>query len=243
MSVSDKSVLLVGAGGLGSPVALTLARAGVGRLTLIDDDAVDASNLHRQTLYDAGDVGARKGNAAARRLAAEARTAGRPVSVEVLHRRFLPDVAVELAARHDLVVEGADNFATKFLVADATALARVPVVQAGAVRWNGWALASVPGETACMRCVFEDIPRDRIETCAEAGVVGPVVGVLGGLEALLALRLLGGERAAAGVLWSYRGLEGVLRPSRVRRRAGCPLCAGDIDDVRMERYRGPGCAA
>lgn len=238
---ANARVLLVGAGGLGSPAALALVRGGVGALTIIDDDAVDATNLHRQTLYAPADVGVRKGDAAARRLVAEARAAGREVEIELLHRRLLPDVAVELVGRHALVLEGADNFATKFLVADAAALAGVPAVQAGAVRWNGWALASLPGESACMRCVFEDIPRDRVETCAEAGVVGPVVGVLGALQAALALRLLDGETDAAGVLWSYRGLDGSLRRSRVRPRPDCPLCAGRIDDVRMERYVAPEC--
>ncbi len=236
MSVASKRVLVVGAGGLGSPAALALARAGVGALTLVDDDAVDASNLHRQTLYREDDVGAPKVEAAARRLGAEADAAGQPSEVEVVRGRLLPDSAIDLVRRHDLVIEGADNFATKFLTADAAALAGVPVVQAGAVRWSGWALASTPGETACLRCVFEDIPRDRVETCAEAGVVGPVVGVLGAVQAALALRLLRGDREAAGVLFHYRGLEGALRRSRVRRRPGCPLCAGDIDDVRIERY-------
>ena len=236
-------VLVVGAGGLGSPAAIALARAGVSSITLIDDDEVDASNLHRQTLYRDADVGERKSEAAARALLGAARTAGREIDVEVMDGRFLPDNAIELAQRHDLVIEGADNFATKFLVADACALAGVPSVQAGAVRWNGWALASVPGETACLRCVFEDIPRDRPETCAEAGVVGPVVGVLGALSASLALRLLGGEQSAAGVLYGYRGLAGALRRSRVRRRPDCPLCAGRIDDVDEGRYVGPGCAA
>lgn len=239
----QSSVLLVGAGGLGSPAALALVRSGLRSITIVDDDAVDASNLHRQTLYTDADVGERKGEVAARRLAAEARKCGRDLDVEVIEGRFLPDNAIALLQRHDLVLEGADNFATKFLVADAAALARVPSVQAGAVRWNGWALASIPGETACLRCVFEDIPRDRVETCAEAGVVGPVVGVLGAVSAGLAARLLEGDRAHAGVLYGYRGLEGSLRKSHVRKRADCPLCEGRIDDVRLERYVGPDCAA
>ena len=108
----------------------------------------------------------------------------------------MPDTAMALLSEHTLVVEGADNLATKFLVADAAHLAGVPAVQAGAVRWAGWALCALPG-SACLRCLFEDIPRDRIETCAEAGVVGPVVGVLGGLQAALVFRLLAGTNARA----------------------------------------------
>ncbi|HJL17279.1 MAG TPA: HesA/MoeB/ThiF family protein [Sandaracinaceae bacterium LLY-WYZ-13_1] len=230
MSPSDARVLLVGAGGLGSPAALALAESGVRRMTVIDDDAVDRSNLHRQLLYEDADVGADKAERAAARL----RRAG--VEAEAVRGRVLPDTARALFAAHDLVLEGADNFATKFLSCDAAHLVGVPLVQAGAVRWSGWALATRPGESACMRCVFEDIPRDGVETCAEAGVIGPVVGVLGALEAALAVRLLEGDATAAGELWSYRGLEGALRAVPVTRRPGCPACAGEIRELTMERY-------
>ena len=224
-----RSALVVGVGGLGSPAALVLARAGV-RLTLLDDDRVEASNLHRQILFGDGDVGAPKLARAAARLRAEG------AEVRVVEGRLVPSNALERVAGHDVVVEGADNLATKFLTADACAIAGVPAVQAGAVRWNGWALASLPGASACARCVFEDIPRGRVETCAVAGIVGPVVGVLGALEGALALRVLGGDRSAGGELWSYRGLEGALRRSHVRPRPGCPTCEGRIGELTAERY-------
>ncbi|MCB9591615.1 MAG: HesA/MoeB/ThiF family protein [Sandaracinaceae bacterium] len=235
--MSDARVLLVGAGGLGSPAALVLARSGVRRLTLIDDDQVDLSNLHRQVLYDDGDVGHSKVHRAAKRLEREGAT------VEVIEGRLLPPIAVDLVGRFDLVIEGADNFATKFLTSDACQLAGVPVVQAGAVRWAGWALASLPGRSACLRCVFEDIPRDRVETCAVAGVVGAVVGVLGALEAALAIRLLHGDETAAGELWSYRALAAhPLRASRVRPRAGCSCRERTLPDpLTVERYAPPPC--
>lgn len=240
---SDARVLLVGAGGLGSPAARLLARSGIAALTIVDDDAVDGSNLHRQTLYTDADVGRPKAATAAERLRAEAAEAGRALEVEPVAGRLLPDNALALVRAHDLVVEGADNFATKFLVADAGRLSGVPTVQAGAVRWAGWALATVPGRSACLRCVFEDIPRDRVETCAEAGVIGPVVGAVGALEAALGLRLLAGDRTAAGELWSYQALDGRLRRTPVAPRPDCPLCAGDIEDLRAERYAAPSCAA
>jgi adenylyltransferase/sulfurtransferase len=236
MSLRDANVLFVGAGGLGSPAALVLAESGLGRATFVDDDVVDVTNLHRQVLYDESDVGRSKVERAAARL----RSHG--VEVRTVEGRLLPSTARELVQGHDLVVEGADNFATKFLACDAAALTRVPIVQAGAVRWSGWALATAPGMSACMRCVFEDIPRDRVETCAEAGVVGPVVGVLGALQAALAVRWLGGDASAAGELWSYDGLAGTLRATRVRRRPGCPACEGSVDDLRAERYAPPECA-
>lgn len=224
-------VLLIGAGGLGSGAGLVLARCGLA-ITVLDDDRVDTSNLHRQVLYDDADVGLDKVDCARRRLAREG------AEVEAIRGRLLPSNAVELVRGFDVVVEGADNFATKFLASDACQLAGVPLVSAGAVRWSGWALASLPGTSACLRCVFEDIPRDRVETCAQAGVVGPVVGVVGALEASLAIRLLHGDPRAAGELWSYRALAAdPLRATRVRARAGCSCVARAIPTpLTPERY-------
>lgn len=233
---TGQRVLVVGAGGLGSPVLRLLARSGVEHITVIDDDIVDESNLHRQTLYTAGDVGRSKIECAEQVL----RKLSPELSVRPVEGRFLPGTAMELLTGHTVVVEGADNLATKFLVADAAHLCGVPAVQAGAVRWAGWALCALPS-SACLRCLFEDIPRDRIETCAEAGVVGPVVGVLGGLQAALVFRLLRGEHPG-GELWHYDALKGALRKTFIRRRSDCPLCAGEIQDLRMERYTAA-CAA
>ena len=231
-----RRVLVVGAGGLGSPVLRALAKSGAAQITVVDDDLVDESNLHRQTLYNRGDVGQSK----IERAATVLRELAPGLSVEPVDGRFVPDTAMELLKGHSLVVEGADNLATKFLVADAAHLGAVPAVQAGAIRWGGWAFCALP-DSACLRCLFEDIPRDRIETCAEAGVVGPVVGVLGGLEAAFAIRLLRGEQPG-GELWHYDALKGSLRKTFVRRRSDCPLCSGEIKDLRMERYTAA-CAA
>lgn len=155
----------------------------------------------------------------------------------------MPEGALATVRGYGLVIEGCDNFASKFLAADAAFLAGIPVVQGGAVRWVGWALATVPGRSACLRCIFEDLPSEHEETCVEAGVVGPVVGVIGALEAALALRLLAGDASAAGVLWSYDALAGSLRRHRIARRPACPLCRGAITDTRASRYRAPECAA
>ncbi|MCA9529119.1 MAG: ThiF family adenylyltransferase [Myxococcales bacterium] len=236
----DARVLLVGAGGLGSPAALVLARSGVGAITVLDDDRVEATNLHRQTLFTDADVGGLKAEAAAERLEREADTCGHALRATPVIERFLPDTAADLLERHDLVVEGSDNYATKFLTADAAMIHGVPCVSAGAVRWSGWTLASVPRASACLRCVFEDIPRGRVATCATAGVAGPVLGVVGALEAALALRLLTRHErapaAAAGELWSYDALRGTLRAHRIAPRKGCPLCAGEIRDLHVGRY-------
>jgi molybdopterin/thiamine biosynthesis adenylyltransferase len=229
-------ILVVGAGGLGSPLLRLLGQSGAAHITVVDDDVVEQSNLQRQTLYGDDDVGHSKTERAARTL----RELHPRLSVGVVQGRLLPENAMDLLSEHSVVAEGADNLATKFLVADAAALAGIPAIQAGAVRWAGWAFCSLPG-SSCLRCLFEDIPRDRIETCSEAGVVGPVVGVLGGLQAALALRLLRGE-SPGGELWHYDALRGTLRKTFVRRRQDCPLCAGEIKDLRMERYAAA-CAA
>jgi molybdopterin/thiamine biosynthesis adenylyltransferase len=235
-------VLLVGAGGLGCAAARVLVESGVGSLTIVDDDRVELSNLQRQTLFRDADVGAPKATLAAERLRAFSTTeqASNVVAREI---RILPENARNLLAGHDLVLEGADNFATKFLVADACALNRVPLVQAGAVRWVGWALATLPGRSACLRCVFEDMPAGEQDTCADAGVLGPVVGAMGALQAALALRLLRGDASAAGELWSYAALPGALRRRPVRRQARCPLCRGEIGELELSRYAPPECAA
>jgi adenylyltransferase/sulfurtransferase len=229
-------ILVVGAGGLSSPVLRLLARSAASHVTVIDDDHVDESNLHRQTLYSDADVGLPKIERAKHTLQQLAPT----LSLDIVRGRFVPTTAVDLLEGHDFVIEGADNLPTKFLVADAAHLAGVPAVQAGAVRWSGWAFSAIPG-SACLRCLFEDIPRDRIETCAEAGVVGPVVGVLGALQAAFAFRLIDGEKPA-GELWHYDALRGALRKTHVRQRRDCPLCNGEIQDLEVTRYTAA-CAA
>lgn len=232
LDAPGRGVLVVGAGGLGSPALKVLALSGVRRFTLVDDDVVDASNLHRQTLYTERDAGTLKVEAAARFV--RETMAGAEVTTVV--DRLVPDNALALMTGHALVLEGADNFASKFLAADAARLAGVPIVQAGAVRFPGWALATLPNEGACLRCIFEDIPRGQPETCAIAGVLGPVVGVLGAIEAALAIELLMGQRRAASVLHSYDALAGKLRKRRIARRPDCPLCTGQIVDLSLDRY-------
>jgi molybdopterin/thiamine biosynthesis adenylyltransferase len=249
-------VLLVGLGGLGCPAALVLARAGVAVLGLCDDDVVERSNLHRQILFAEADVGRSKVDAAARAIG---RLAGSGHAPELrLHRtRLLPDNALAIASEYDIVLEGADNFATKFLASDACALARVAAVHASAVRWVGTALAVGPGGRPCYRCLFEDVlPADDAPSCAEAGVMGPVVGVVAAAQVDLALSLLDGS-PVEGELVTFDGRTDVLRRRTISRRADCPLC-GELEEssgspgpgralVRIERidperYVSPACA-
>jgi molybdopterin/thiamine biosynthesis adenylyltransferase len=226
-------VLLVGVGGLGSPAAIALACAGVGTLGLADDDTVELTNLHRQILFDEGDVGRPKLEAARESL----RRWAPGIEVVVHETRLLPDNAAELVSGYDLVVEGSDNFATKFLAADACAVARVPVVHAAAVRWHGTVLAVGARGRPCYRCLFEDLPREHAPNCAEAGVMGPVVGVVGALQADLALGIIDG-RGVEGTLVTFDGKTDELRRRVLRARASCALCgsAATIQGVVASRY-------
>ncbi len=242
MSFERRAVLVVGVGGLGCPAALALASAGVGRLVLADDDVVDETNLHRQILFSEGDVGSNKLDAAARALTRE-----HPgTRVELVRSRFLPENGRQLARSVDLVVEGADNYATKFLVADACRIEDRPVVHGSGVRWRATAWAVSSAGAPCLRCLFEDLPEGEAQpNCAEAGVMGPVVGFAGALMADLALRLLSGDPSATGHIHTYDGLTDTLRAVEVRPRAACPLCGPGrgIFDIDETRYTGRSCAA
>ena len=238
---SKRSALIVGMGGLGCPVALALARAGVGQLILVDDDVVDVSNLHRQVLFTASDVGKHKLDAARERLLLEGAN-----DVRVERTRMLPDNARALVKIADVVVEGADNFATKFLAADACFLERVPVVHGAAVRFHGTALSVSASGAPCYRCLFEDVLADaNAPNCAEAGVFGPMVGIVGCLMADLALDALSQDSSRNGVVHSFDAKLDRVRTFRLRPRPQCSLCGEtpSVFDTREARYLAPSCAA
>jgi len=225
-ALSGKSVLVIGAGGLGGPVLLSLAAAGVGRLVIFDDDVVETSNLHRQPLFGEADLGKRKAAAAAERL----RRLSPAVRAEGHDRRFDAGNAAELVGSVDVVVDGSDNFATKFLASDAAVAARRPLVHGGVLRYTAQLLTVMPGQTGCLRCLFEAPPGPgEVPTCAQAGVLGALAGFAGALMGAEAVRVLSGERGAyAGRLVVYEARPGRARVVPVRARAGCPACEGRI---------------
>ncbi len=230
-------VALVGLGGLGCPAALALAEAEVD-LLLLDDDEVELTNLHRQVLYEESDVGRPKLEAARDALV---RRGARAERLELRPTRFLPETSSEILTDVDLVLEGSDNFATKFLTADACHLAGVPVVHGAAIRWRATAWLVAPDGRPCYRCLFEDLPRGAQQNCDTAGVMGPVVGFAGAVMAELALRWLQGDTSAAGHVWTYDGSSDRLRQVMVAPRADCPLCGHQpsILDIRESRYLDP----
>jgi adenylyltransferase/sulfurtransferase len=235
-------VLVVGLGGLGCPVASVLARASDAELWLCDDDTVDETNLHRQILYRDEDVGHDKLERARLALLGAGVDDRRIVLVR---SRLLPENARQLTSQVTLVVEGADNFATKFLAADAAHLEGRPIVHGAAIRFVGTAWAVAPGGAPCYRCLFEDVPPGAQQGCSEAGVMGPVVGFCGALMADLALRVLAGDATAFAHVYSYDGQSDRLRQVAVASRGDCALCGSEpsIREITEARYTTPSCAA
>ncbi len=228
-------VVVVGVGGLGTPAVRALAHAGVGSLVLVDDDTVDRTNLHRQILFRDADVGRHKLDAAADTLTRLHGEKG-PPAVELVRARLHPGNALAVFAGASVVLECSDNYATKFLAADAARLAEVPIVHGAAIRWVGTALAVGPRGGPCYRCLFEDLPEGAQATCDLSGVVGPVCGIIGALQASFALEILGGG-APFGKLASLDGLHDELRLRTVRARPSCALCGvRSITDVDPARY-------
>ena len=223
------SVLIVGAGGLGSPVALYLAAAGVGRLGIIDQESVALSNLHRQILYTTEQIGQPKSRAAAVRVA----SSNPDVAVIPIHERLTADNARALVSSYDVVVDGSDNFPTRYLANDACVLTNTPLVHGAAIQFTGQLFTVRPRRSACLRCVFPEPPMgSAIPTCQEAGVVGPLVGVIGSLMAHEALKVLVGYgEPLTDRLLIVDGARGHVREVAVRRDAGCALC-GEHPTIR-----------
>ena len=210
-------VTIVGAGGLGGPLALSLGAAGF-ELTIVDPDVVDVSNLHRQIQFATADVGKPKATALAGAVVARG---GRAHGYKM---RWITEDADDISGDSDLIVDGSDDPATKFAVADWAVAAGRPYVIAAALRYGGNALAGAPG-SACYRCLFEE-PVDAA-TCAAAGVLGPVVGAIGGVAAALAIGLARGDRTHAGSIFVFDDLRRSTQPRIVRfaPRVGCGSCA------------------
>ncbi len=232
-------VLLIGAGGLGSPAAMYLAAAGVGTLGLVDFDTVDASNLQRQLLHGERDIGRLKVDSAADRL----RDLNPHVRVETHPTRLSADNALDLMAPYDLVVDGADNFPTRYLVNDTCVLLGKPNVHGSIFRFDGQATVFWAGHGPCYRCLYPEAPPPGlVPSCAEGGVLGVLPGIVGCIQASEAIKLiLGVGETLVGRLLTFQALEMRFREFRIERDPDCPLC-GDHPTIHALEEIADACA-
>jgi molybdopterin/thiamine biosynthesis adenylyltransferase len=215
-------VVVIGSGGLGSPVLYYLAGAGVGRIDVVDSDVVAMSNLHRQILFATPDVGRPKVDVAAERL----RALNPEVNVIAHAVRVDTDTVDALVAGHDVVVDCPDNLATRYTVNDACCRAGIPLVEAAVLAFSGMVMTIVPGKTPCYRCLYPVPPTEgAVPTSAEAGIIGMLPGVMGSLQALEVVKLLvcAGSPPGGRVLF-FDGLAGSFDEVKVDRNPDCPAC-------------------
>ena len=221
--LKEAKVLVVGAGGLGSPALLYLAAAGVGTIGVVDDDTVDNSNLQRQVIHQDAGIGMPKVHSAA-----EAMRAQNPfVTVRPYHRRLSEDDAAALIAEYDIVLDGTDNFDTRYLVNTTCVALGKPLISGALTQWEGQVSVFDPAKGApCYQCIFPEAPAPGLSpSCAEAGVIGPLPGVIGSVMALEAIKLItNAGTALRGEMLIYDGLYGETRKIGLKRRFDCPCC-------------------
>jgi len=230
--LKQSSVLLVGVGGLGSPIALYLAAAGVGRIGLVDPDPVDLSNLQRQVVHGTATLGIPKVESARRRLA----DLNPDIEVVAIDEAFLAGTAQRIARGYDLIVDGTDNFPARYLINDVALLQGVPFVYGAILRFEGQVSVFADTDGPCYRCLFPTPPPlDEVPTCAEAGVLGVVPGTIGLLQATEVVKRLTGVGAPLiGRLLTYDALSARFEAFEVRRDPNCPTCGTGVDRRSIE---------
>lgn len=227
-------VLIIGAGGLGSPAALYLAAAGVGTLGIADADEVDLSNLQRQVIHTTADVHRRKVDSARDKMLA----LNPGITVRTHHAFVQADNITDLIADYDFVLDGTDNFAAKFLINDACVLAGKPFSHAGIIRFTGQLTTYVPEQGPCYRCLFrEPPPPNAVPTCAQAGVIGAMAGTIGTLQALEAVKFLtGAGTLLTGKLLTFNALTMEFRTISLKTNPRCRVCGPHRDILRPFDY-------
>jgi adenylyltransferase/sulfurtransferase len=218
-------ILVVGAGGLGSPVLSCLARASVRVLGVADGDTVELSNLHRQVMHTSLGQGRPKTDSAEEYL----RNSGFTGRIEKHAFRLDLENILGIVSSYDVIVDASDTFRSKFMINDACVLTGRPLVHAGIVGFEGQLMSVLPGETACVRCLFDTPPPpETVKTCREIGVLGPAVGMLGAIQAAEALKIIDGKKGLVAdcvLLLDARRMQ--FRTVPVRRDENCPLCGSD----------------
>ncbi len=225
-------VLIVGAGGLGSPAALYLAAAGVGTIGVIDGDKVDMTNLQRQIIHHTSDVGVEKVKSAANKI----RAINPDVTVKTYQQLAMADNIREIIRDYDFVIDGTDNFSAKFLINDACYFEKIPFSHAGILRFTGQLITVLPGETTCYRCIFNSPPpAGAVPSCSQAGVLGVLAGVIGTLQATEAIKyVLGLGELLTDRLLAYDALTMDFPAVKLSRNPNCPLCGENPEITELK---------
>ncbi len=236
--ILNAKVLVVGAGGLGAPVSLYLAAAGIGRIGIIDADVVDLSNLQRQVIHFTKDVGASKVESAKEKILA----INPDVKVDTYYEFLHSGNALDIIKEYDFIVDGTDNFPVKFLINDACVMAGKPFSHGGILRFNGQTFTYLPG-TACYRCMFKEPPPvGAVPTCSQAGVLGAIAGMLGTIQAAETLKyFIGVGELLTDRLLTFDAKTMLFRTIPVKHRSTCAVC-GDCPTIdRLTDYEQAAC--
>jgi adenylyltransferase/sulfurtransferase len=232
--IANAKVFIVGAGGLGSPAALYLAAAGVGTIGLIDGDSVDLSNLQRQVIHHTPDVSRPKIDSAREKI----NKLNPDVTVVTIHDRLTAKNGLSAVKDFDIIIDGTDNFPSKFLINDTAVLAKKPLIHGGILRFVGQVLTILPGQSACYRCLFKAPPPSGVvPSCQEAGVLGALAGLIGTIQATEALKLiLGVGQPLTDRLLTYDALATRFRNVPLRRNPQCPVCSDHPSITELVDY-------
>ena len=236
----NAKVLVIGAGGLGAPVAMYLAATGVGTIGIADADAVDLSNLQRQIIHTTQDVGKPKVQSAKETIEAM----NPDVNVIAYHTFVTSENILDIIKDYDFIVDGTDNFPTKFLINDACVMAKKPLSHAGIIRFKGQLTTIIPGEGPCSRCIFKNPPpKDAVPTCKQAGVIGAMGGVIGSLQAMEAVKYITGVGdLLVGYLLTYDALKMEFHKIKLPPRGkGCAVCSDEPTITKLIDYEQAAC--
>lgn len=234
----SSKVLIIGAGGLGSPAALYLSAAGVGMLGIIDADAVDLTNLQRQIIHFTQDVKKQKVDSAEEKI----NQLNPDVTVRKYPERATKDNIAKLIKEYDFVIDGTDNFTSKFLINDACVLGKKPFSHAGILRFSGQTITHVPGH-ACYRCLFDSPPpKGVVPSCSQAGIIGSLAGILGSIQATETIKfIIGKGDLLVDRLLVFDSLTMNVRTVRVKKNPQCPVCGENPSITELREYEQPVC--
>ena len=233
--INQAKVLVIGAGGLGSPVALYLAAAGVGQLGIVDNDVVDLTNLQRQIIHTTRDVGRPKTESAQEKLVA----LNPDIKVKAYQQLLSSDNVMDLINDYDIIVDGTDNFPSRFLINDACVLANKPLVHGAILRFDGQVFTIIPGKTACYRCIFEQPPPPgSVPSCSQAGVLGAIAGMVGTIQAAEVIKLIIDKGTSlTGRMLVLDALDMRFREVKIKKNPDCPICGNQPTITKLIDYQ------